>query len=109
MNKNKLKEKHWWCESCETSFKQEKNLKSHQKIYHDTQLRRYLCKQCQKSFTTANNLLKHHEAIHTTLPLPEKKDLTYSLTRNTRAGVYFMKSNENKILINSFLKNYSFI
>lgn len=95
MNENEIEVKTWWCHNCKISFKQEKNLKSHQKNFHDTKLRRYVCKHCEKSFTTAYNFLQHHETIHISLPLPEKKDFIYSFTRNTRSGAYFGLFHEN--------------
>lgn len=81
-----MKEK-WSCKWCDSYFNEERNLKTHQKIYHDTKLRRFDCVHCKRKFTTAYNLVQHHKAAHKLLPLPGKKDYVCSYTRNTRAGL----------------------
>lgn len=81
-------EKKWSCELCVNSFfKEEKNLKTHQKLYHGMLLRRFVCDHCKKKFTSPYNLLDHHKSTHKLLPLPMKEDLKRVYVKNTRSGI----------------------
>lgn len=92
MPKNKTlaeeKEKKWTCALCvNSSFNDEKNFKTHQKLYHAPILRRFVCVDCGKKFTTAHNLIEHHKSAHKLSQLPKKSDLVCEYIRNTRKGI----------------------
>lgn len=88
-NKVVLKKKtNWFCDDCKVSFTMQKNLKAHQKRFHEPLLLRYVCQLCDQKCNVAYNLQQHYRAAHPSLPNPDI-EVCIAYTRNTRSGIVF--------------------
>lgn len=82
-------ESKWICQECNITFTFERNLKSHQKTFHDPLLLRYLCPECVEEFKLPYNLKEHFKIAHKSKPAPNIEE-TICYRRNTRSGIVFV-------------------